>query len=142
MAKTKKVKKPYFSPYSKPFAPSKPQETVTSYEEIKRIDIDQYSSIPIPVVPLATHIGVDISQERCDDNSISSVHLVYTTYKVIPNPHYKKQLEQYEERYKKYKEELTEWNIQKKEYDKKEEERKQAAKIAMYNKLKKELEPT
>jgi len=126
-------KKFHFSPYSKPYAPSKPQEMITQWETISE-SRGTYDMLPIPAG--ADHVEVEI----LDDYGDYTAKVTFSKSKQVPNPNYEKQMARYKEDWATYKQELKEWKKLKKEWDEQQAKEKLESKKKLYEQLKKELE--
>src|SRR5690606_19462608 len=105
----------WFSPYSKPNAPYKPQKTfegthtrlgtIENYESYNLSElVEQYGE--------DASIYIEFSEDRYD-SGIENDSYVYTTAP-RENPNYEAELEAYKKKYAIYKEQLAEWKVLKK----------------------------
>jgi len=140
MAKKKSKYPKWFSEWNKPYAPTKPRETMRNFEVLAKVEAGNWDMIPVPQVEGATHISIEVEMDPYDRESVSRVQLSFGKEGVIANPRYKKELEYYEKEYAEYKAKLKEWNKYKKEIDKEKKEADLARRKAMYEKLKREFE--
>jgi hypothetical protein len=126
-----------FDPYSKPYPPLKPLETILKpqAEETE----SHYGGHAYVIIPDGVkEISVDVERDCDDDVSINISFHKEREY--IPNPNFEKENKVYLEKYKIYKAELKEWKAQKKIYDQEQEEKAKKQREAQYLRLKEEFE--
>lgn len=127
-----------FNPYNVPCPPHKPEEFITKKEILLEMNISSYGdSFSVNYIPAGTErIYIDVERDG-DDITIG---VEFQKFHKEKNPQYPKLLQKYESDFIKYKQELVEWNRQKKLYDKAEKEKQIQARRLQYEKLKKEFE--
>lgn len=123
------MRKFYFSPYSKPSAPSPPPKKITEYEAIETRK-GNYSTHPIPAG--ADHVSVETESGYDGDTEVT---ITFSKAKEIDNPHYERYYKQYEEDKLQYKEDIKEWKRLKEEWDKEQREGRRR----LYEQLKEEF---
>jgi hypothetical protein len=125
-----------FDPYSKPYPPLKPLETILKPPVIKKESYKGYAYVTIP--DGAKEISIGAEENYRDGVTINVTFRREQEY--IPNPNLEKEKKAYLEKYKVYKEELKEWKAQKKIYDQEQEEKAKKQREAQYLRLKEEFE--
>lgn len=130
-----------FSPWSKPLAPDKPKEFISSSEPILTFDIEPYCSLAITeemrsALLNADFVGIDDLAWTYSD-SVENVKISFRSTTERLNPRYEEQLVAYKEEYTAYKEELAWWKAEKAKYDAKEAKKKEAAERRQLERLQK-----
>src|SRR3990167_11443006 len=107
-----------FSPYIKPYRPSKPRETLPEGKGKLIKEGVNYDVVPIP--PGVTSVYVELEGEMYGDGYLAQIYEYHDD--LIPNPDYEENLIKYKKDLEKYNRDIKEWKEQKKLYD---EEQKQ-----------------
>lgn len=128
-----------WTPYGKPYAPTKPRRMLKSRQLLNTFTYSNYSSVSLKDFgEAADSISIEASTDGYGDTEIRV--LVYAPETEVEDPHYKTHMARYHAANKKYKKELAEWEKWKAVYDAREKARKRKADLALYEKLKKEFE--
>lgn len=143
----KKPRKPNlgrgFSPWSKPYRPTKPQKFYERDSVIEVKECGSYFTLTHEELKRYVDMGVDLYFESTGTVSYYDSYEVDTTITIkgnkvkVPNEHYETQLEQYEHDYEEWKKKSAEWKDKKKLYDDWTAECKKVAELNQLERLQK-----
>jgi hypothetical protein len=134
----------WFSPYSPPYQPTKPQEEFLNWKCVATVEVTSYSYPSLDEVleklkqAGATNIRA-LAKTDCE-GYVETISLEGCVQVTDPNPNYKAQVELYNKNMLEYKKQLGEWKEYKKEHDEYEAKRNYDHKLKLFKKLKKEFE--
>lgn len=134
LVRNKKYPK-WFSIYSKPYKPTKPDKVLKTTNVIKRITVDSYGTINVGDLEGAFRLEFKGVFNDYGGDKYIEIDLIGEDQEVL-DPDYEEKLKVYEKTYKEYKERLGEWKKYKKMYDEEQAAEQLARDRAMYEKLK------
>jgi hypothetical protein len=133
-----KPQRPPFSPYSKPTPPAKPQETIPQPDLIDSARVTSYSNYNVQhLLSELDSITVEAVEEY---GEIETTVNFYRVPKIVKNPHYDKQLAEYEAKQVAYESAIKFWEEDKVAYDLAEVERAEAQELKELERLKAKYE--